>query len=113
MNRSKRTGSKWARDWCAFIAEVVPGVERRVDGGRLDRGDVAGLADWAIEAKARKELDLAGALTEAETERRNAGARWCAAAIKRRNHTVATSYVVLPAWVFREILVELERRERG
>lgn len=119
MSRSRAVGSAFARMVCEFLAEAIPGVERRVDGGSRDRGDVAGLdADgWVLECKREKALDLATALNEAKREAANAKVRWYAAVCYRRRSKghpggVAGSYVAMPLSTFREVLAELRRLRR-
>ena len=48
-----------------------PYAERRVMGGRNDRGDVSGVPGVVVEVKSQVALDLAGWLSEAEVEREN------------------------------------------
>lgn len=80
-------------------------AERRAQHGVKDRGDIAGVPPFVIEVKATKAIDLAGALTEAKAELANdPHARWFCAIVKRRNHRVADSYVVMPLSVFCEVV---------
>lgn len=76
-------------------------AEPRRQGGKYDRGDIAGIPDHVIEAKATRAIDLAGAMTEAETERKNAVEKWKVAIHKRRNHRIGKAYVTmeLDQWV--------------
>ncbi|HEX6537678.1 MAG TPA: hypothetical protein VF155_00675 [Candidatus Dormibacteraeota bacterium] len=109
MTAARRKGSRFERDVATYLAEHgFPGAERRVMGGSKDRGDIAGVTGWALECKATRDVDLAGATTEAKAEARNAGVVDYAAILKRRNHPVAGAYVVLPLDRF----VHLLNRER-
>lgn len=106
MTVNKRRGSRFETDVCEFLREHgFPLAERRVMGGSRDRGDIAGIPGWVRECKATRELDLAGAVSEAKSEARNAGVIDYAAVLKRRNHPVASAYVVLPLDRFAHLLV--------
>lgn len=97
MSAARRRGSRFERDVADYLAgQGFPAAERRVMGGARDRGDIAGVTGWVLEVKATRDLDLAGALKEAQAEARNAGVVDYAAVLKRRNHPVASAYVVLP-----------------
>jgi hypothetical protein len=78
-------------------------------GGSQDRGDVAGVPGWTLELKATQRIALAEALTEAKVEAAHAGTLDYAAIIKRRNHPVASAYVVMPLDGF----VHLLNRSQG
>jgi hypothetical protein len=103
-NPSKKKGSLFEREVCEYLRAYFPAVERRVLAGALDRGDVAGLPDWAVEVKATRDIDLAGALNEAEREANNAGAIWYAAIIKRRNRNIGQAYVTMPLYLWAELV---------
>lgn len=97
MSTARRKGSSYARDVCQYLAETLGlPVERRVDGGTKDRGDVAGVPGWVLEAKACRQLDLAGWMEEALKEAANDGAPYYAVVAKRRMKGVQQSYVILP-----------------
>lgn len=114
MSRSRAVGSTFARMVCEFLAEAIPGVERRVDGGSRDRGDVAGLdADgWAVECKRTTRLEFAEAMKEAEKEAGHAKARWFVTVHWNRGKGVQNAFTTMPLWTFREVLVELRRLRR-
>lgn len=120
MSRQRDVGSRFAREVAEYLDGTLgPGIERRVDGGTLDRGDVTappgtGLAGWVVEVKREKTLNLAGALGEAAVEAVNAKVRWHVAVAYRRRSPghpggVAGSYAAMPLWVFREVLAEMRR----
>lgn len=101
MSTARRKGSAFARDVCQYLAESLGlPVERRVDGGTKDRGDVAGVPGWVLEAKACRQLDLAGWMEEALKEAANDGAPFYAVVAKRRMRGVQQSYVVMPLEIF-------------
>lgn len=84
-------------------------VDRRVKTGAADKGDIANfyVGDHllALECKNLKSYDLAGAITEAETEARNAGALCGIAVIKRKGKGQAKDqFVVMTAESFIKIL---------
>lgn len=96
MSASKRKGTAWESAVVNFLrANGFPAVERRALSGSADRGDVAGVSGWVIEAKATRSIDLAQAVDEARTEAANAGASWHAAVIKRRMRPAGDGYAVM------------------
>lgn len=107
MSAAKRKGSIFEAQVVGYLREHgFPQAERRVMGGSRDRGDVAGVPDWVMELKATRALDLAGALREAAVGARHAGVGRYAAVLKRRQHGVADSYVVMPFHLFAELLAQ-------
>jgi hypothetical protein len=105
MSVARRKGSAFESAVVAYLAEHgFPDCERRVMGGIRDRGDVAGVPGWTLELKAERSLDLAGALTEAQLEAVHAGTANFAAILKRRSHSIADAYVVLPLSAFASII---------
>lgn len=95
MNKSKRKGSLFERQVADYIAQTVPGVDRRVLRGNRDQGDIGGLPQWTLELKATREIDLAGAIDKARVEAKNAGTPYYAAIVKRRGKGVAAAYAVM------------------
>ncbi len=88
MNRSKNKGTSWESAIVTTLrANGFPGAERRALSGALDRGDIAGVIGWVIEAKAVKTYDIAGWLKEAEIERKNDGAEYGVVWAKSRGKT--------------------------
>ncbi len=96
-NPSKQKGTAWETAAVGYFREHGhPNAERKAQQGAKDCGDITGVPDWTCELKATKTLALAEALAEAETERLNAGTRYCAAIIKRRGKTdPGQAYVVM------------------
>jgi hypothetical protein len=107
VTAGKRAGARFEQQVVDYLAtHGFPYAERRVMGGTRDRGDIAGVIGWTLEAKATRELDLAGAMDEVATEARHAGTRWYAAILKRRRKPIALAYVVLPLHLFTDLLRE-------
>ena len=110
MNKAKQKGTAYETAVVRFLAEETGAwVERRALSGTNDKGDLLGdgvLSDWCLEAKNHKSIDLAGFVDQAETEARNAGSRWFAAIVKRRNKNVKDSYVVMPLWLWTELICD-------
>lgn len=74
---SKQKGRDWETALCAFLKNWgFPYVERRRLNGVNDRGDIAGLPGWVIEAKHEKTYKLPEWVREAEVERVNDGAQF-------------------------------------
>lgn len=106
-----RTGAEWEWRLARYLQHWFPLAEPRRQGGKNDRGDIAGIFDTVIEAKAERKIDLAGAMKEAEVEARNAGVSLKVCIFKRRNHPVGKAYVVqeLDQWAeIQHRLFELE-----
>lgn len=75
MSAQKRKGNNWEATIVNYLRDNgFPYAERRIAGATKDRGDIAGIPNVVIEAKNQRALDLAGWITEAETERANDGA---------------------------------------
>jgi hypothetical protein len=120
-NKNTALGNGFAGEVAVYLAELLPGVERRVLAGNLDKGDLSGLdVDWfTAEVKREKKLDIGGALYEAEVEARNAGTPWFVAICWRQRAPKANpkggvrfAYACMPLWVFREVLAEMRRLRR-
>lgn len=116
MSRNTAVGNGYAREVAEFLAELLPGVERRVNGSTRDRGDLAGLDvdGFTAELKREAKLDIAGALFEAELEAGHAGTPWFVAICYRRRGKgcpggARYSYATTPLWIFRELLAEGRR----
>lgn len=96
VSAARRSGTAYESAVVAYLtAHGFPHVERRTLHGNADRGDIAGVAGWAVECKAVRALDLAGWATEATREAVNARSPWWAVIVKRRGRPVAESYVLL------------------
>ena len=99
VNRAKQKGTAFETAVVRYLsAETGAWVERRALAGAEDKGDLIGdgcLSEWCLELKDHKQINLAGFVDEAEVEGRNAGSRWFAAIVKRRNKGVKDAYVQL------------------
>tara|TARA_Y100000401_G_scaffold62156_1_gene49358 strand:- start:3147 stop:3485 length:339 start_codon:yes stop_codon:yes gene_type:complete len=109
-NRAKQKGTQFETAVARFLSEETGAwVERRALSGTADKGDLIGdgaLADWCLEVKNHKAIDLASFVDQAEAEARNAGSKWFAAIVKRRNKNVKESYVVMPLWMWTELICD-------
>lgn len=86
-----------------------PYAERRVMGGRNDKGDVAGIPGVCCELKNCKEMRLGPWLDEAEAEADNADAAIFAVVHKRRGKgDPGEAFVTMPLRVFAAILRDSE-----
>jgi hypothetical protein len=107
MNRSKARGTAWESSIVTYLAQFWPHVERRVQAGANDKGDIAGIPGVVIEAKNCQRIELAGWLKEAETERDNAGEIIGAVWAKRKGKSSAgDGYVVMSGATFAHLLQE-------
>lgn len=87
-NPSKAKGTAWETALVNYLHEQGwVHAERRALHGNTDKGDIAGIVGVVVEAKSCKTLNVTGWVTEAETERDNAGAKLGVAWYKRRGHT--------------------------
>jgi hypothetical protein len=95
-NPSKQKGTAFETAVVAFLRDNgFPYAERRALAGNNDRGDVGGIPGLVLELKAARELRLSEWMDELQTEKGNAHASDGAVVVKRRNHGVAKSYVVM------------------
>jgi len=107
MSRSTRAGTAAERAVVTYLqTSGFPHAERAPRWGSKDKGDVLGLPSITVEVKAERALDLAAALTEAQLEAANAGARRYLAVLKRRRRPVPEWYAVMPLWLAVELLGE-------
>jgi hypothetical protein len=107
VNRSKAKGTLWESTLRDYLQKSGwPTVERLPLSGSNDRGDLAGIPDVVIEAKAETEWSHLGvAIREAEIERVNARASIGVVWRKRVGSTAAASgYVVMTGATFVELL---------
>lgn len=96
-NKPKRKGSLFERQVADYL-----GTERLPAKGSLDKGDVH-WPGWVLELKAVRQIDLAGALGEAERAAKKHGIRRFACIHKKRMGHTSVAYVTMPLWAFREI----------
>ncbi len=75
--------------------EGFDNAERRVMGGRLDRGDISGIPNVCLEVKNTGVMEMGRAVAEAEKEATTAGAQWWSVVFKRRQKGVDKAYVVI------------------
>jgi hypothetical protein len=79
VSRSKQRGTAWESALCRYLVdEGFTQVERRALAGTSDRGDLAGIPGWVIEAKNCKRVELASWVDEAAVEQANDGAEFSA-----------------------------------
>ena len=104
---NKRSGTRFESEVVAYINARKPyQVERRAQHGALDRGDIIGVPDFAIECKNVKDWSkkLGAFVREAEAEAENARVPFGAVIVKRRNDSVGRAYVVMALEQFVQIL---------
>jgi hypothetical protein len=102
MSRSKAKGTAWESAICRFlVAEGFPHVERRALNGTQDRGDIAGIPGWVLEAKNCQATSLAAWVDEAALEQANDGAEFSAVWHHRRGRALpADGYVTMTGATF-------------
>lgn len=106
VNKSKIRGTSWESAIVRYlITEGHPHVERRALAGTADRGDIAGVPGWVLEAKNCKSMDLAGWVDEAMIEQANDGADYAAVWHHRRGKaSPAEGYVTMTGATFVRLL---------
>ena len=109
-NPSGRKGAAWETEVERYLADIFPSVERRVKNGRWDRGDISGIPNVVIEAKAERVIDLPGYLRELEVEKVNAGADFGFVFVKNRRHGVGAGYAVMSVEDARSLLAYLQQK---
>lgn len=105
---NKAKGRGFERDTANFWMDAgFLWADRKTKRGKRDQGDVTGVEGWTLECKNDKTINLAGAVDEAAIEAANAGTPWFAAIVKRRGKNVRDAYVVMPLWLFVELVKRL------
>lgn len=95
-NPSKQKGTAFESLIVAYLqAKGFPNAERRTQHGNKDRGDIAGVCSFAIEAKAVKEFTPAAFVDEAKVEAANAGVPYHLAVVKRRMKPIEEAYALM------------------
>lgn len=109
VNRSKQKGTSWETSIVGYLRDELGDsrIERRTLSGALDKGDIAGVPDTAVEAKDVAKIELAAFLDEAKVEARNAKVPVGVAWIKRRGKaSPGDAYVVMDGATFTYLLRE-------
>jgi hypothetical protein len=96
MNKSKMKGTRFESELCQYLnARGLP-CERRALTGTQDKGDIAGIPAWVIEAKNQNSSNWAEWMDETERERRNDHADFGLLIVRRRLKVIERAYAVLP-----------------
>ena len=106
MSKSKARGTAWETEIVNTLrSKWWPNAERRTLSGAADKGDINLHPDVVIEAKDHGTLRFSQWISEAETERVNAGASIGVVWAKRRGKASAgDAYVVMTGEQFIELL---------
>lgn len=109
MSRSKQKGTGWETAIVRHLTDNgFPHTERRALTGTHDRGDIAGIPGWVIEAKNCQRTELATWLDEAAIEQANDGAEFSAVWHHRRGKAnPADGFVTLTGATFIRLLQAL------
>lgn len=85
MSRSKQKGTRWESAIVGYLTEHgFSHAERRALTGSQDRGDIAGVPGWVLEAKNCSATSLGVWVDEALAEQANDGADYAAVWHHRR-----------------------------
>lgn len=100
-----KAGPRFEAALAAYYSENTPyEVERRVQGGSNDRGDLGGIRNWVVEAKATGSIALGPTMNEAQKEARNARADHFVAVHNRKCHALERSYATVELWEHARLL---------
>lgn len=112
VNPSKRKGTKFESELVAYLRYHLESqdIERRALSGTQDRGDIAGLKDWTIEAKNHNAQNFAGWLDETQREQANAGTPYGLLVVRRRMKPVGQSFAVMTLDQLIDIMLDLEEK---
>jgi hypothetical protein len=102
-NPSKIKGTRFETRVATFLGPWFPEVERRAQAGNLDRGDLRGVPNWAVEAKDRKVMNLSGWCSEAAVEAVNSGCRYWVVVHNYPRHPTPQIHCTMPLWVLAEL----------
>ncbi len=98
-------GTRWETRLCDYLRPLFPRVERRARSGKNDKGDLAGIDGWCLEAKCCTKVELAKWMDEAEKEAKAAGVSRFAVVWPRRSHSTAKAYACIPLWLLAELML--------
>lgn len=101
-NRPKQKGTAWESAIAGYLTEHgFPHAERRALTGSQDRGDIAGVPAWVLEAKNCSTASLGTWIDEALVEQANDGADYSAVWHHRKGKaSPADGYVTMTGAAF-------------
>ena len=106
-NPSKEKGTRFESDIVKWLRASGWDVWRMAQTGHEDQGDIGGLADFAIEARNRKKLELAKNVDDANDRARCKGAKFGVTIMKRQNRPTEDAYVAMDLATFVRLLQAL------
>ena len=106
-NPSKEKGTRFESDIVKWLRASGWDVWRMAQTGQEAQGAIGGLADFAIEARNRKKLELAKNVDDANDRARCKGAKFGVTIMKRQNRPTEDAYVAMDLATFGEILLYL------
>lgn len=96
VNRSKQKGTRFESELVDYLRDRgFAGCERRALTGTQDRGDIAGIEGWTIEAKNVISASWADWIDQTEVERRNSGDEFGLLVVRRRMKPITQAYAVM------------------
>ena len=104
-NPSRQKGTAYESDIVRFLRASGFDVWRLAQTGTEDQGDIAGLRDFAIEARNRRRLELAKNIDDANDRARCKGSRFGITIMKRVGRPVEDSYVAMDLSTFSDLLL--------
>jgi hypothetical protein len=106
-------GTRWETALARYLVERghLTGM-RRSKSGRVDKGDVFGVDDLTIQAKATRDIDLAKGVGQATLQAVNAGTRYFVAVFKARYKSVGDAYVATRLHNYLDLVEEVLQLRR-
>src|ERR1043166_3788508 len=102
MSKQRATGTRFETLLLEPLREVFPDAERTGSAAQAD-GDYKNTGNWSIEAKAHREIDLAGFVDQSKKSAERVK-KLPVVVVKRRNKSVREAYVVMPLYAWLESL---------
>jgi len=115
MSKSKQKGTLAETAVADFLKQTFPAVERRVQSGVNDRGDIAGVPGCVVEVKNQRTYKIQEWMKETETERINASADIGILVIKPNRIGVAKTnewWAVVSLETITKLIKDLQSAER-
>ena len=108
MSASRARGTRWESELCDYFrAHGHPLVERRALRGVKDSGDLI-FPGYVMEAKNVREWRLNEWMTDAAKKAYRERVDRYVVLIKRKQHSTADGYAVMPVWLLCELLADDE-----
>jgi Holliday junction resolvase len=116
VNPQKAKGTRWESAIVTYLRDLgFTTVRREVQHGRLDVGDISGLALWAIEAKNYSEIKwslLSRFVAQANREAVHAGKPYAIVVLKKPRAGTGEAYVIMDLNTWAKVISEFDKHDR-